>query len=307
MVEGRRGLGQTLGNRTFTVANTIGMLLFSFLCAYPMWYILVLSFNEGQDAMTGGIYWWPREFTLGNYLVVLSSSIIVNAFWISVLRTFIGTIASLLVTSMVAYALSRPELPGRKSFTLFFLLIMLFSGGLIPFYIQLIQLNLINSFWVYIFPSLFSVWNMLVMRTSFRSNIPETVVESMKIDGAGYVRIYFTLILPFSLPLLAALGLFTAVGHWNDWFTGAFFVQDIQLQPLPTYLQRVMSSVEASNMISASQMTAAREAGMYNPAVVTTKSVRMATIMLTTLPILLVYPFLQRYFVKGVLIGSVKE
>ncbi|WP_214630687.1 carbohydrate ABC transporter permease [Paenibacillus agaridevorans] len=307
MVEGRRGLGQTFGNRTFTIANTLCMLLFSFLCAYPMWYILVLSFNEGQDAMMGGIYWWPREFTLGNYIVVLSNSIIAGAFWISVLRTVIGTVGSLLVTSMVAYALSRSELPGRRPITLFFLLIMLFSGGLIPFYIQLIDLNLINSFWVYIFPSLFSVWNMLVMRTSFRSNIPETVVESMKIDGAGYVRIYFTLILPYSMPLLAALGLFTAVGHWNDWFTGAFYVQDINLQPLPTYLQRVMSSVEASNMISASQINAAREASMYNPAAVTTKSVRMATIMLTTLPILLVYPFLQRYFVKGVLIGSVKE
>lgn len=109
------------------------------------------------------------------------------------------------------------------------------------------------------------------------------------------------------MPLLAALGLFTAVFHWNDWFTGAFFVNDLQLQPLPTYLQRVMSTVEASNMISAGQMNAARDAGMYNPAAVTTKSVRMATIMLTTLPILLVYPFLQRYFVKGVLIGSVKE
>lgn len=307
MVDGRRGLGRTLGNRAFTVANTIGMILFSFLCAYPMWYILVLSFNEGQDAVMGGIYWWPREFTLGNYMIVLSNSIILNAFWISVLRTVIGTIGSLLVTSMVAYALSRSELPGRRPITFFFLLIMLFSGGLIPFYIQLIQLSLINSFWVYVFPSLFSVWNMLVMRTSFRSNIPESVVESMKIDGAGYVRIYFTLILPFSLPLLAALGLFTAVGHWNDWFTGAFYVQDIHLQPLPTYLQRVMNSVEAANMISASQLTASREASMYNAAAVTTKSVRMATIMLTTLPILLVYPFLQRYFVKGVLIGSVKE
>ncbi len=292
---------------TFTVFNSLLMILFAFLSAYPMWYILVLSFNEGADAAMGGIYWWPRSFTIGNYIVILQNEIILNAFKISVLRTAIGTIGSLLVTSMVAYALSRKELPGRKQLTIVFLFIMLFNGGLIPVYIQLIRLDLINSFWVFVIPNLFSVWNMLVMKTSFQNNIPENVIESVKIDGAGYARIYFAIILPFSMPLLAALGLFTAVFHWNDWFTGAFFVSDLQLQPLPTYLQRVMSTVEASNMISAGQMSAARDAGMYNPAAVTTKSVRMATIMLTTLPILLVYPFLQRYFVKGVLIGSVKE
>jgi len=292
---------------TFTAFNSALMLLFAFLSAYPMWYILVLSFNEGLDAAMGGIYWWPRSFTLGNYIVILQNDIILNAFKISTLRTAIGTVGSLLVTSMVAYALSRKELPARKPLTLVFLFIMLFNGGLIPFYIQLIRLDLINNFWVFVIPNLFSVWNMLVMKTSFQNNIPENVIESVKIDGAGYTRIYFTIVLPFSMPLLAALGLFTAVFHWNDWFTGAFFVNDIKLQPLPTYLQRVMSTVEASNMISAGQMNAAREAGMYNPAAITTKSVRMATIMLTTLPILLVYPFLQRYFVKGVLIGSVKE
>ncbi len=292
---------------TFTVFNSLLMILFAFLSAYPMWYILVLSFNEGADAAMGGIYWWPRSFTIGNYIVILQNEIILNAFKISVLRTAIGTIGSLLVTSMVAYALSRKELPGRKQLTIVFLFVMMFNGGLIPVYIQLIRLDLINSFWVFVIPNLFSVWNMLVMKTSFQNNIPENVIESVKIDGAGYARIYFAIILPFSMPLLAALGLFTAVFHWNDWFTGAFFVSDLQLQPLPTYLQRVMSTVEASNMISAGQMSAARDAGMYNPAAVTTKSVRMATIMLTTLPILLVYPFLQRYFVKGVLIGSVKE
>lgn len=292
---------------TFTAFNSALMLLFAFLSAYPMWYILVLSFNEGLDAAMGGIYWWPRSFTLGNYIVIFQNDIILNAFKISTLRTAIGTAGSLLVTSMVAYALSRKELPARKPLTLVFLFIMLFNGGLIPFYIQLIRLDLINNFWVFVIPNLFSVWNMLVMKTSFQNNIPENVIESVKIDGAGYTRIYFTIVLPFSMPLLAALGLFTAVFHWNDWFTGAFFVNDIKLQPLPTYLQRVMSTVEASNMISAGQMNAAREAGMYNPAAITTKSVRMATIMLTTLPILLVYPFLQRYFVKGVLIGSVKE
>lgn len=297
----------TAGDRVFVLCNGLLLTIFAFLCAYPLWYIFILSVNEGRDAALGGIYWWPRAFTLDNFRVILADKTIVNAFWITVSRTVIGTVLSLLVTSMVAYALSRKELPGRGPVLMIFLLIMLFNGGLIPFYIQLVNLGLINNFWVYIFPSLFSVWNMFVMKTSFQNNISESVIESMKIDGAGYTRIYLSIILPFSKPLLAALGLFTAVGHWNDWFTGAFFVNDITLQPLPTYLQRVMSTVEASNMISLSAMSQAREASMYNPDAVTSKSVRMATTMVTIVPILFIYPFLQKYFVKGVLIGSVKE
>jgi putative aldouronate transport system permease protein len=260
-----------------------------------------------MDASLGSIYWWPRTFTLDNYRVMLSDHTILNAFWITVERTVIGTFGSLLVTSLVAYALSRKELPGRQALLFIFLFVMLFSGGLIPYYIQLIHLGLINNFWVYVIPSLFSIWNLFVMKTSFQSNIPESVVESVKLDGGGYMRIYFHIVLPFSMPLFAALGLFTAVGHWNDWFTGAFFVNEISLQPLPTYLQRMLSTVEASQMISASQMTTLNQTRLYNPDAITPKSVRMATIMITILPILFVYPFVQRFFVKGVLIGSVKE
>jgi putative aldouronate transport system permease protein len=297
----------TLGDRTFSIGNTLVLSMLAFFCIYPLWYILVLSINEGMDASLGGIYWWPRVFTLDNYRVMLSDHTIINAFWITVERTVIGTFGSLLITSLVAYALSRKELPGRQGLLFIFLFVMLFSGGLIPYYIQLIHLGLINNFWVYVIPSLFSIWNLFVMKTSFQSNIPESVVESVKLDGGGYTRIYFHIVLPFSMPLFAALGLFTAVGHWNDWFTGAFFINDINLQPLPTYLQRMMSTIEASQMISASQMTTLNQTRLYNPDAITPKSVRMATIMITILPILFVYPFVQRYFVKGVLIGSVKE
>ncbi|QHT62992.1 carbohydrate ABC transporter permease [Paenibacillus lycopersici] len=297
----------TRGEKTFSAVNGTILALFAFVCAYPLWYIVILAFNEGRDASLGGIYWWPRMFTLDNFRVILNDHTIVNAFWITVARTAIGTAGSLLVTSMVAYGLSRKELPGRKQLMFAFLFIMLFNGGLIPFYLQLVHLKLINNFWVYVLPGLFSVWNMFVMKTSFQNTIPEGVVESMKLDGAGYVRIYFSIVLPFSVPLFAALGLFTAVGQWNDWFTGAFFVNDMNLQPLPTYLQRIMSTIEANQMISASQMASAKSVSLYNADAITSKSVRMATIVITILPILFVYPFVQRFFVKGVLIGSVKE
>lgn len=297
----------SLSDRTFTVSNTIILTLFAFLCVYPFWYILILSLNEGRDAALGGIYWWPRSFTLDNFQVMLSDPAILKALWITVKRTLLGTFGSLIVTSLVAFALSRKELPGRQSFLFVFLFIMLFSGGLIPYYLQLLNLGLLNNFWVYVIPSLFSVWNMFVMKTSFQNSIPENVIESVKLDGGGYVRIYLHIVLPFSMPLFAALGLFTAVGQWNDWFTGAFYVNDLDLQPLPTYLQRMLSTIEASQKISTSQMAAMNQTRLYNPDAITTKSVRMATIMITILPILLVYPFLQRFFVKGVLIGSVKE
>jgi len=297
-----------LGDRSFTISNTVILTIFAFLCMYPFWYILILSLNEGRDAALGSLYWWPRVFTLDNYRVMLSDPAIINAFWVTVKRTVIGTFGSLIVTSLVAFALSRKELPGRKQLLLLFLFIMLFSGGLIPFYLQLYHLGLLNNFWVYVIPSLFSVWNMFVMKTSFQNSIPENVIESVKLDGGGYVRVYFHIVLPFSVPLFAALGLFTAVGLWNDWFTGAFYVSDLGLQPLPTYLQRMLSTIEASQKISASsQMAMMNQTRLYNPDAITTKSVRMATIMITMLPILIVYPFLQRFFVKGVLIGSVKE
>ncbi|REE68733.1 putative aldouronate transport system permease protein [Paenibacillus taihuensis] len=297
----------TRREKAFTFINSSLLAIFAFVCAYPLWYIVVLSFNEGRDASLGGIFWWPRVFTMDNFRVILNDHTIVNAFWITVARTAIGTTGSLLITSMVAYGLSRKELPGRNQLLLVFLFVMLFNGGLIPFYLQLVHLKLINNFWVYVLPGLFSIWNMFVMKTSFQNTIPEAVVESMKLDGAGYTRIYFNIVLPFSMPLFAALGLFTAVGHWNDWFTGAFFVNDLNLQPLPTYLQRIMSTIEASQMISASQMASAHSVSLYNPDAITSKSVRMATIVITILPILFVYPFVQRFFVKGVLIGSVKE
>jgi putative aldouronate transport system permease protein len=297
----------TRSEKAFSAANAVLLVLLSLLFLYPFWYVIVLSLNEGIDAARGGISWWPRAFTVGNYAAVLSDSTIVRAFLVSVLRTVIGTAGSILVTAMVAFGLSRRELPGRGPLITVFFVVMLFGGGLIPYYLQLQRLGLLNHFAVYVVPGLFSVWNMIVMKTYFKANVPESIVESARMDGAGYARVFFELVLPLCVPLLAALSLFTAVGHWNDWFTGAFFVSDTRLQPLQTYLQRVMSTTEAMNMVSRNQLTTARQASLYNPSAVTTRSLRMATIMVATLPILLVYPFLQGYFVKGVLIGSIKE
>lgn len=271
---------------------------------YPFLYMLAISLNTGADAAKGGVYLWPRSFTWVNYEIVLGNEVIRNAYLVTIARTVVGTLGGLAVTILAAYGLSYKQLPFRSGILTYILITMLFNGGLVPFYIQLFKLGLTNTFWVYIIPGLFSVWNMFVMQ-KFIQGIPEAMIESAELDGAGPFRILLQIIIPLSKPMLAALGLFTAVGHWNDWFSGAFFVTDQNLIPVQTFLQQLLSAQDLSAVLSSNQNQEALARGsMLNN--ITLMSVKMATVMISALPILTVYPFLQKYFVKGVMIGSVK-
>ncbi|WP_168123279.1 carbohydrate ABC transporter permease [Paenibacillus sp. HB172176] len=283
---------------------TLFLLLLCLSVLYPFMYMLAISLNVGSDAAKGGVYLWPRNFTLANFQIVLGNSVIQHAYLITILRTIVGTVCGLMITLLAAFALSYRLMPGRKTLLTFVLITMLFNGGLIPFYIQLYSLSLINTFWVYIWPSAFSAWNMFVM-LKFIHGIPESLIESAEIDGAKPPRVLFSIILPLSKPMLAALGLFTGVMHWNDWFAGAFFVSDQDLIPVQTFLQQLLSAQNISVVMGSNNNVEAlaRGSDLSN---VTLMSVKMATVMVSTLPILCVYPFLQRFFVKGVLIGSVK-
>ncbi|GIP18743.1 sugar ABC transporter permease [Paenibacillus montaniterrae] len=281
--------------------------LLALLCLsviYPFLYMMAVSLNEGTDAAKGGVYLWPRAFTWINYEIVLGNSVIRHAYLITILRTVVGTITGMLVTLIAAFGLSYRLLPMRKYLLGYVLVTMLFNGGLVPFYIQLHNLGLVNSFWVFIIPGMFSAWNMFVM-LKFIQGIPEALIESAELDGASPVRILFQLIVPLSKPMLAALGLFTAVGHWNDWFAGAFYVTDQSLIPVQTFLQQLLSASDLSTVLgsNSNQEALARGAQMQN---ITLMSIKMAVVMVSAIPILCVYPFLQKYFVKGVLIGSVK-
>ncbi|WP_058302008.1 carbohydrate ABC transporter permease [Gorillibacterium timonense] len=295
--------------QTFTekASNWLMILLLSLICfsvLYPFAYMLAISLNEGSDAAKGGVYLIPRAFTLINYEIVLGNAVIRHAYLITIARTIIGTIAGLIVTLLVAYGLSYKALPLRGVILTYILITMLFSGGLVPYYIQLNNLGLLNSFWVYIFPGLFSVWNMFVM-LKFIQGIPEALIESAELDGAGPVRVLWQIIVPLSKPMLAALGLFTAVGHWNDWFAGAFYVSKQSLIPVQTFLQQLLTAQDISVVLGSNtnQEALARGSQMQN---ITLMSIKMAVVMVSALPILCVYPFLQKYFVKGVLVGSVK-
>lgn len=293
----------SFGDRMMMAVIYILLALLTFSTFYPFWNAAVISFNSGTDTALGGITFWPRVFTLENYQVVFNDKRMINAFVVSVLRTIAGTFASILVTAVFAYGLSKSELMGRKFYMVLCIVTMYFSGGLIPSFMLIRGLGMMNSFWVFIIPSLVSVWNMIIFRTFFKE-LPAGLEESAKIDGSGNWGVFFRIILPLSGPVIATLALFTAVYHWNDWFLPSIYITKENLLPIQTLLKQILSSNIMSEQMS--QLDSAAQSHLEQMRTVTTKSLSMATMMVATLPIMLVYPFVQKYFVKGVLVGSIK-
>ena len=258
----------------------------------PCLNVVALAFNDGADAARGGVWFWPRQFTMDNFKEVFKDGSITTAYVITIARTVIGTFLSLMVTTLAGYALKQEDLPGRKIITMLITFTMLFGGGMIPTYIQYKNLHLLNSFWVYVVPSLVSVTYLLMVRTFFEG-IP---------DGCGFFQTYLKIMLPLSKPVIAVVGLYTAVNHWNDWFAGAFYVNDTKLWPVQTVLQQMLTKA----MNSQQEVTSVAQALAHNTVSVTSDSLKMAAVVVTTVPILCVYPFVQKYFAQGAMIGAVK-
>ncbi|RKN86186.1 carbohydrate ABC transporter permease [Paenibacillus ginsengarvi] len=278
--------------------------LFGLATLYPFWNSLVISFNTGTDTALGGLTVWPRQFTLDNYAIVFQDKRLLNAFLVSAARTVVGTTLSIFFTSMFGYGMSVRGLVWKKGYMVFCIVTLYFSGGLIPFFLLNRELGMMNSFWVMVIPSIISVWNMIVFRTFF-AGLPPGLDESAKIDGCGHFGIFFKIVVPVSGPVIATLSLFTAVYHWNDWFTASIFISKPELLPIQTVLQQIMNSNILSEQLM--QTNSAAQEHMAKMMSVTTKSLTMATMMVATIPIVVLYPFLQNYFVKGVLVGSLKE
>ena len=282
----------------FDRANVIAMLVICFVTLYPIWYVLVNSFNDGTDAMTGGlIYWIPRKFSLENYQIVFSNAGIMTAMGITVAKTLIGTVIHVFFTAMVAYALSRKELMFRKLYMVMGTITLFFSAPLIPNYLWLRDLGLLDTFGVYIYPAMFSFFDLIIFLTFFRE-IPEGLEEAAKIDGANDFSIFVRIVLPVSLPVVATIALFHGVWQWNDYFVGVLYTNSDQLQPIQTFLYRVIAQSSSNQIVGAT-------GGAINRTV-TSQSIKLATMIITTVPIIIAYPFLQRYFVKGLMIGSLK-
>ncbi|NLX82619.1 MAG: carbohydrate ABC transporter permease [Clostridiales bacterium] len=290
-----------LADTLVQVVIVILVTLFCLTILLPFINIFALAFNDGRDAARGGVFLWPRIPTLDNFKAVFKDGKIVSAYKITVSRTFLGTLLSLWLMTMSAYVLHIKTLPGRNFFSMAIALTMLFGGGLIPTYIQYNRLGLINTFWIYIFPGAIGAYYLFMIRT-FYDGVPDSLIESAKLDGCGWVRIYTQIILPLSKPIIAVIGLYCAVNHWNDWFSGAFYQRSNKLWPVQTVLQSMLNkAMKSSEEISSVGQLIAAEANTT-----TTDSLKMAAVIVTITPILMVYPFIQKYFAKGVMIGAVK-
>lgn len=285
----------------FDIINKIFMILMMFVMLFPFWYSVAGSLNEGSDYIRGGVYFWPREFTLSNYRAVFRDRTILTSFIVTICKALIGSLSSLLVTSLAAYAISRKQLKGKKFYTPFLMLPMYFGGGLIPFFILIKNLGLYNNFLVYIIPGLFSVWNMIIIR-SFFAELPVGLIESAQIDGAGEYCIFFRIVMPLSKAVIAAILLFSLVEHWNSYFDSMMYTSSENLQTIQLFLKKVITDPGAASGLASQALQQIPEAARKT----TPQTIKLAAMVVTAVPIICVYPFLQKHFAKGVMIGSMK-
>lgn len=293
----------SISDLIFDIFKWVFLVFFIAATIYPILNTVAVALNDGMDTLRGGIYLLPRQFTLDNFRAVFRRPTLMNAAFISVARTVIATLTQTFLTALLAYILSRKEFIFRVPITLLVILTMYLNAGMIPGYIWTQKLGLLNTFWVYVIPGIISAFNFLVIRT-YINGLPDSFVESAKMDGAGHLRIFWSIILPLCKPVLATVALFIAVWQWNSWFDAMLFNGfNDNLSTLQYELMKLLSSV-TSQGANADSMRNAAEAG--NSSMVTPASVRAATTIVTAFPIVCLYPFLQKYFVSGLTIGGVK-
>jgi putative aldouronate transport system permease protein len=278
--------------------NLLMLALLALLCVFPILHTLALSLSSATAAASGRVTIWPVEFTLQSYQFVLENSAFGRSFLISLARVLVGVPVNMILTILVAYPLSRSkrEFRARDIFAWFFLITILFSGGLIPWYMVIRQTGLIDSFWALIIPGALPIFNVILLANSFRS-IPKELEEAAAMDGAGHWTILFKILLPMSLPVLATVTLFVAVSHWNAWFDGLILMNSPDKYPLQSYLQTVIVNPDP-------RMLTERDLALLK--IISNRTTRAAQIFIAMLPILVIYPFLQRYFTTGIKLGSVK-
>jgi putative aldouronate transport system permease protein len=286
------------GSRLFDVANHLFLILFAAACLFPMIHILAVSFSDRAASTGGFVTVWPIRFTTANYEKILQARAIYTAAWVSVQRTVVGTLLNLLLTILTAYPLSKSAQvwKGRNIFVWIVVFSMFFGGGLIPWFLVIRSLGLLNTVWALILPGALPVWNVILTMNFFR-DVPRELEEAAIIDGASHWRILWDVYVPISVPALAVMTLFSAVGHWNSWFDGMVLMSRTTLYPLQTFLRSVVVTMNLSMLLTMDAKT------MYE---ISDRSARAATILISTIPILIVYPFVQRYFIVGIKLGAVK-
>ncbi len=293
---GQMKIKRSLGERAFDVCNCVflGLLCFTFI--YPFWYLFAISIADAERQAMSAVYFLPSYFSLDSYKNVLSSIYVWYGFMWSIIRTVLGTVIAVLFSYHYAYALSKRYLPNRGFWTTILVVTMFFSGGLVPEYLLVRNLGLRNTIWALVLPGAISAYNITIMR-NFLMAMPESLEESARIDGAKDLTILYKIIFPLSMPIIATIGLWVAVGHWNAWFDSMIYITDPERQVLQVTLRRIV--LEGSNQLVS-------QYGEDVTAKQTSETIKAAVTMVTALPILMVYPFIQKYFVKGVMVGSLK-
>lgn len=288
---------RSVGEIIFDGFNIVLLIMLAFLFLYPMWYVFVASLSSGHAIARGQVNFWPVGFNLEAYSKVFANQEIWTAYLNTIFYVVFGTIINLALTTLGAYPLSRQDLYGRGLFMGLIVFTMFFSGGLIPIYLNIRDLGLYNTRWALLLPPGISAFNLIVMRTFFQG-IPDSLIESAKIDGANEFKILARIVLPLSKPVIAVMVLFYAVAHWNSWFNALIFLRNRSLFPLQLLLREILIQASAAEMAT----------GITTREITTiSESIKYATIIVSTLPVLVIYPFLQKYFVQGVMIGAIKE
>ncbi len=288
---------ESLGSRVFNVCNICFMLVLVFITLYPFYNIAITSISSGKAVMQGAVKFWPVGLNFQSYKMIFDDPNILVSYKNTILYTVVGTTVNLAMTMMCAYPLSRRHFYGRNIFTVYIVITMFFSGGMIPTYLVVQNLGMIDTIWALVLPVAISSYNMIIMRTFF-TNIPESLFESAHIDGANDLQIFVRLAIPLSLPIIATMVLFYAVGHWNSFFSALLYINTKSKLPVQIILRNLVISGEMANQNES--------LGASSDFVAIDLTFKYSVIMLTTLPILVVYPFVQKYFVKGVMIGSIK-
>ena len=290
---------RTPGEWVLDIVKVVFLAFVVVVTVYPFCNIFIISINDATDAIRGGLYFLPRKLSLSSYAEILGRSTFLASIKVSVGRTLIGTPIAVLVTAMLAYPLSRKDLVGRKFWNLLFVFTMYFGGGLVPYYMVLKGIHMLNTFWVFIFPMMMSVYNMILIR-SYIESMPDSLFEAAKIDGANDLVVFVKMVIPLSKPILMTVALFVAINQWNSWFDAYLYTSDQALKPMQSILVEILNQYQTG--ASTSQAMSNAKAGVT----VTPDSIRMAATMVATLPIIMVYPFVQKYFVKGIMLGAVK-
>ncbi|MDN4600633.1 carbohydrate ABC transporter permease [Paenibacillus sp. F6_3S_P_1C] len=292
-------LVESRGDRIFNVINHFLLIIITLIVIYPLVFVLSASFSDPQAVLRGEMFLWPKGINLHSYEKIFQNKDILRGYSNTLIYTLVGTLINLVMTIMAAYPLSRKDFIGRNAIMALFVFTMFFSGGLIPTYMLIKNLGMLNTLWVMIIPNAVSIWNIIIMRTFFQQSIPHELHEAATIDGCSNIQTLTRIILPLSMPIIAVTILFYAVGHWNAFFNAMLYLSDKNKFPLQLILREILIQGQTNDMVKMSTESAIKQQREV-------EGIKYAVLVVANIPVLMLYPFLQRYFVKGVMIGAIK-